>query len=108
MKSNLGKEIRDARTSMGLSLRGLARAVEKSPAYLNMLETGDPPPAVAEETLRRIASVLALDPDRLLTLAGRTPSDVAPSDELEVSIFREVKRLDRDAQEALLSYLKQS
>jgi len=108
MPSDLGIEIRTARAERSLSLRGLARAIEKSPAFLNMLETGDPPPAVAEDTLLSIASALDIDPDRLITLAGRTPSDVVPSDELEVSIFREVKRLARRQKLNLLSQLKNS
>jgi transcriptional regulator with XRE-family HTH domain len=40
MPSDLGIEIRTARAEKTLSLRGLARAIGKSPAFVNMLETG--------------------------------------------------------------------
>lgn len=108
MASALGKLISDERKRHGLSLRGLAREVEKSPSFLVMLENGDPAPAVAEDTLVRLAQVLGLDPDRMITLAGKTPSDVIPADEIEVALFREIKRLPAKKKSELLARLLDS
>jgi transcriptional regulator with XRE-family HTH domain len=106
MPSPLGELIAAERKRHGVSLRGLARRVGKSPSFLVMIEKEDPVPAVAEETLVRLATVLGLSPDHLITLAGKTPSDVTPDDELEVELFREVKRLSRRRKLRLLSDLQ--
>lgn len=71
-----------------------------------MIEKNDPPPGVAEETLRRIARALDISPDHLVTLAGKTPDDVVPEDELEVSIYRLVKQLSPEAKRSLLAQLE--
>jgi hypothetical protein len=89
-----------------LGLRALAREVDRSPSFLVMIEKNNPPPAVAEETLRRIAAALDLNPDHLLTLAGRTPDDVVPADEVEVAIYRLVKKLPADRKVRLLRQLE--
>jgi transcriptional regulator with XRE-family HTH domain len=106
MPSPLGTLIASERKRHGLSLRGLAREIGKSPSFLVMLEKENPAPAVAEDTLVRLAEVLDVSSDRLITLAGKTPSDVAPHDTLEVELFREVKRLNAGAKAKLLSQLK--
>jgi len=89
-----------------MSLRGLAREVGKSPTFLVMLEKEDPAPSVAEETLMRVAEVLNLPADRLITLAGKTPSDVAPANELEVALFRAIKGLSEKEKAQLLAKLE--
>ncbi|HSW31794.1 MAG TPA: helix-turn-helix transcriptional regulator [Longimicrobiales bacterium] len=106
MPSPLGRLIAQERLRRGMSLRGLAREVGKSPAFLVMLEKNDPAPSVAEETLVRVADVLELPADRLITLAGKTPSDVAPADELEVALFRAVKGLSEKERVQLLARLR--
>lgn len=106
MPSALGKLLSQERQRRGLSLRGLAREIGKSPAFVVMLEKGDPAPAVREETLIRLAKVLALPADRLITLVGKTPSDVAPADELEVSLFRAIKKLPARQKRQLLAELR--
>ena len=71
-----------------------------------MIEKNDPRPGIAEETLSSIADVLELNRDRLITLAGKTPHDVVPADELEVAIYRLVKMLDSGEKRTLLRRLQ--
>jgi len=106
MPSKLGQLISTTRKAQGLGLRALAREIDRSPSFLVMIEKNDPLPGVAEETLRRIAGVLELDRDRLITLAGKTPEDVIPGDELEVAIYRLVKKLPADRKRRLLRQLE--
>ena len=106
MASRLGKLILQERQRHGLTLRGLAREIGKSPAFVVMLQKGDPAPAVAEQTLMRVAEVLDLPADRLIILAGKTPSDVAPADEVEVALFRAIKGLPNREKAQLLAKLE--
>lgn len=106
LPSKLGEAMRGAREARGIGLRELARRIDKSPTLLVMLEKNDPAPGVSEETLRGIARELSLNADHLLTLAGKTPDDVVPSDEIEVAIFRLVKQLPSARQGELLAQLR--
>jgi transcriptional regulator with XRE-family HTH domain len=106
LPSKLGEVVRMAREDRGIGLRDLARRIDKSPTLLVMLEKNDPAPGVSEETLRGIARELSLNADHLLTLAGKTPDDVVPSDELEVAIFRLVKGLPSARKQAILAQLR--
>lgn len=106
MASKLGLLIRGERLKQGLSLRGLAREVHKSPAFIVALENDSSSPSAAEETLKTIAKALDLNPDRLITLAGKTPADVAPADELEVALFRRIKGLTAAKKKRLLTELE--
>ncbi len=106
MSSHLGQLIRANREARGIGLRDLARRVGKSPTLLVMIEKNDPAPGVSEETLRAISLELGLNPDLLLTLAGKTPEDVVPADEVEVAIFRLVKALPPDQKQQLLRTLE--
>jgi transcriptional regulator with XRE-family HTH domain len=106
MPSQVGRFIAAARKKQGVGLRELARNVGRSPSFLAMIEKNNPVPGVGEETLRRIAGALELDPDRLITLAGKTPEDVVPSDQLEVAIYRLVKKLPTGRKRRLLTRLE--
>lgn len=106
MASELGQIIESVRRRRGLSLRGLAREIGKSATLLSMLEGNDRAPPVAEETLRRIAEVLGIEADHLVTLAGKTPEDVVPEDALEVAIYRLVKKLSLKRKKLLLRQLQ--
>ncbi len=105
MASELGRLIRRERIKKGLSLRGFAREVDKSPTFIVALEKNSSPPSAGEQTLRTIARVLDLHPDRLITLAGKTPAEVTPADELEVALYRRIKRLTRKKKQQLLKEL---
>jgi transcriptional regulator with XRE-family HTH domain len=65
----LGQQIRDARVRAGLSLRELARRLDRAPSYLNDIEYDRRVPS--EAVIRQVASELDLDVDRLLAAAGR-------------------------------------
>lgn len=58
-----------------MSLRGLARLIEVRPAYLSKIEREIFPPP-SEGLIVKIVTNLGEDPDRLLALAGKIPSDV--------------------------------
>lgn len=105
LSSELGKLIRDRREALGLSLRQLAKTIGKSPSFVLTLERERQPPAASEETLRALARALDVDPDQMITLAGKTPQDVAPETALEVSLYRRVKGLSVEEQERLLRRL---
>ena len=107
MASELGILIRSARKDLGIGVRELARRIERSGSFIVRIEKDDPPPSVAEETLVAIAEQLQLDADRLITLAGKTPSDVRPEDEREVALYRSVKELDEDQREKVRGFVEQ-
>jgi transcriptional regulator with XRE-family HTH domain len=69
MSDSLGDAIRQARLAKDLTLRELARRIEKAPSYLSDIEYDRRVPS--ETVLRDICEVLELDFDRMLALAGR-------------------------------------
>lgn len=107
MPSELGQIIRKARKQQDIGVRELARRIDRSGSFIVRLEKDDPPPAVAEETLLAIAEELDLDADGLITLAGKTPSDVRPKDAYEVALYRRLKGLSPEQREKVENYLDQ-
>lgn len=65
----LGDVIREARVGKGFSLRDLAKKLDKSPSYLSDIENDRRIPS--EGVLRDIGTLLDLEFDRLMALAGR-------------------------------------
>jgi hypothetical protein len=86
---------------MRIGLRELARRVGKSPSFIVAIELDDGPPKVAEATLRDIAAELKLNGDELVTIAGKTPEDVAPRSALEVALYRLVGEMSEGDQKVL-------
>jgi HTH-type transcriptional regulator, competence development regulator len=70
-----GPHVREKREARAITLRGLARLIEVEPAYLSKIEREIFPPP-SEALILKIAGHLGEDPDRLLALAGKIPSDV--------------------------------
>ena len=70
-----GPHIRETREAKGFGLRELARLIEVEPAYLSKIEREKFAPP-SEALIVKIAGHLGEDPDRLLALAGKIPSDV--------------------------------
>lgn len=66
---SLGETLRDARVAAGLGLRELAKRADIAPSYLSDIENDRRVPA--EELLRSLASLLKLDFNDLMALAGR-------------------------------------
>ena len=71
---DFGSLIRQEREKQGLSLRTFAKMVELSAAFVSKMETGAWKPP-SEEKIRNIASVLGIDPDKLIAMAGRMPKE---------------------------------
>jgi transcriptional regulator with XRE-family HTH domain len=65
----LGETVRNKRVELDLSLRDLAKRLQLTPSYLSDIENDRRVPA--EEVIRNIAQVLALDFDLLMARAGR-------------------------------------
>lgn len=101
MPSKLGAIIRTTRLKKGIKLRELARAIEKSPAFITRLECEEEFPSASPDTLKAIAEVLDLDPDAVLIAAGRT-QEMAPKSKIEVALYRRVQKLGKSDREALL------
>jgi HTH-type transcriptional regulator, competence development regulator len=70
-----GPHIREIREARGISLRALAQRIEVEPAYLSKIERDIFAPP-SEALIVKIAAQLDQDPDWLLALAGKIPSDV--------------------------------
>lgn len=62
--ASTGEKVLQLRRSLGLSIRGLAKRADVSPAYLSRIEQGDANPTVA--ILGRIAAALGVAVDELL------------------------------------------
>jgi transcriptional regulator with XRE-family HTH domain len=69
---SFGEELRSLRELKGVSLRGLARKCEMSPAYLSRIENGKQGSPSAS-TIARLAAELGLDGDLMAIEAGKIP-----------------------------------
>ncbi len=76
MASSFGTTIRDARKQRGISQKYLAEKVGIDFTYLSKIENDRMPPP-SEKAIRAIAQELGTDPDELIRLAGKVPSDLA-------------------------------
>lgn len=70
-----GPHIREIREAKSIGLRELARLIEVEPAYLSKIEREIFAPP-SEALIVKIAGQLGEDPDRLLAMAGKIPTDV--------------------------------
>jgi HTH-type transcriptional regulator, competence development regulator len=70
-----GPHVREIREAKSIGLRELAGRIGVEPAYLSKIEREIFPPP-SEGLIVKIAGHLAEDPDQLLALAGKIPSDV--------------------------------
>ena len=70
-----GTSIKSLRESRGWGLRPFARAIRIAPSYQSFIESGHVPPPSNEKILR-MAEVLDLPAQHLLSQAGRLPPDV--------------------------------
>lgn len=71
---DFGTQIRNLRTKKGISLRDFADMVKIDFTYLSKIENGkvDPP---SEEKIRTMASLLGVEAEELLSLAGKISSE---------------------------------
>lgn len=75
MSIRFGSALRVLRTARGLSLRGLARKLNVSPAYLSQVENGKLP-APSHERILELSATLDVPPHRLFALASKIPPSV--------------------------------
>lgn|SRR5690606_33158464 len=73
---HFGTILRERRIAKGYSLRKFAEAIEVSPTYLSLVETGKSEYPPSAEKVRIMAELLGADPDQWAVLAGRMPEDV--------------------------------
>jgi transcriptional regulator with XRE-family HTH domain len=71
-----GARLRELRKQAGFSQRELADMTGINFTYLSKIESGAMPPP-SEKILSRLAEVLKVDKDELMTLAGKIPPDIA-------------------------------
>ena len=64
-----GARVKERRAMLGMTLRELARQIDKAPSYLNDIEYDRRLPS--EPVVRQICEVLNLDVDVMLAAAGR-------------------------------------
>ncbi len=76
MTSSFGRTIRDVRKQRGISQKELAEKAGIDFTYLSKIENDRMAPP-SEKAIRAMAEALATDPDELLRLAGKVPSDLA-------------------------------
>jgi transcriptional regulator with XRE-family HTH domain len=107
---SFGGRVREARLAKGLSLRELARRVEKAPSYVNDIEYDRRVPS--EAVVRQLCDELDLDVDVMLAVAGRVGEGAEEYLRTEPTagvLFRRVaqERLDEDALQELLARVEQ-
>jgi transcriptional regulator with XRE-family HTH domain len=94
----LGAQIREARLHAEISLRELARRLERAPSYLNDIEHDRRVPS--ETVLKQICTELPeLDLERLLAAAGRVgegAGDYLKANPTAGVLFRKVSRAGLD------------
>jgi len=73
-KTTLGEYIRSLRTKRGIGVRELGRAVDVSGVHISSIEKDKNTPS--PELLRKIAVVLSVDVDKLLSMANQVDPEV--------------------------------
>jgi HTH-type transcriptional regulator, competence development regulator len=75
MDATFGQLLRDLRRIKGVNQRDLASKVGVDFSYISKLENDRLPPPAAD-TVVKICEVLGVEPDNLLSVSGKVPSDV--------------------------------
>ena len=75
-REKFGAFIRREREAREIGLREMAKMIGVSPTYLSKVERDEFTPPT-EDKVRTIAQIIGGDPDELLAMAGRVPSDLA-------------------------------
>ena len=93
-KVSFGEYVKLVRMSKGISIRGIARELQINATYISKVEREEMPPP-AEDVITRLATVLELDKDDLMIMAGRIPSDILEAITEDKDKQREFVRLIR-------------
>lgn len=75
MKETFGELLRTIRRSRGISQRELASKISVDFSYISKLENDRIPPPAAD-TIVKICEVLEVQPELLLSLTGKLPSEI--------------------------------
>ncbi|PKN31141.1 MAG: XRE family transcriptional regulator [Deltaproteobacteria bacterium HGW-Deltaproteobacteria-21] len=75
METTFGQMLRELRRSKGMSQRDLSAKVGVDFSYISKLENDRLPPPAAD-TVMRICQVLGADPNNLLAVTGKVPTEV--------------------------------
>jgi HTH-type transcriptional regulator, competence development regulator len=94
MTTNFGERLREQRRMAGLSQRELAERIGLDFSYISKVENGRLPPPSAD-TIVAICAVLGINPEGLLALTGKIPSEVQKT----VSGSRAAQEFMREAQQ---------
>lgn len=89
---SFGETIKRHRRELGLTQRQVAGKLEIDVTYLSKLENGRGE-APSEKLARELASELKVDPEELLALAGRVPSEIRELAQGDVEFARFLRRL---------------
>lgn len=101
MPSPLGEKIRALRKQKRLSLEQLAERTDSSKSYLWELENKDDPKPSAEK-IAKIAAVLGVTTEYLLSEAQESPDDAVIDD----AFFRKYKRLPDETKKKIRKILE--
>ncbi len=96
MTTSFGKKIRLLRKEKGYTLEKLAELADSSKSYIWELENKDPPRPSADK-ITKIASVLGVTTDYLMSKSQKPPSDTV----LDAAFFREYQDLDETTKEKI-------
>jgi len=99
--TSLGNKIRALRKQNGYTLEKLAELTESSKSYIWELENKEPPRPSAEK-VAKIAIVLGVTTDYLVSATKTAPSE----DVLDQAFFREYQDLDESTKEKLRKLVK--
>lgn len=75
MNQTFGQLLRELRREKGISQRELAKKVSVDFSYISKLENDRLPPPAAD-TIVRICEVLNVQPEKLLSITKKMPSDI--------------------------------
>ena len=97
MGKSFGKFLRRLRKQSNKTQRDLAREVGVNFTYLSKVENDAPGfSTVSEGTLRKLAGALDVDPDEMITRAGKVPSDVQRMLVDDFSLIKEIRNRKAD------------
>jgi len=99
--TSFGKKIRLLRKEKGYTLEKLAELTDSSKSYIWELENKNPPRPSADK-ITKIAGVLGVTADYLMSKSQKPPSDTV----LDEAFFREYQDLDEPTKEKIRDLVK--
>jgi transcriptional regulator with XRE-family HTH domain len=95
-KKSFGQYLRRKRNEKEKSQRALAQEAGIDFSYLSKVENDVPGFAsLSEPTLNKLAAALEVDPDEMITRAGKIPSDVKHMLVDDFSLIKEIRQRKR-------------